>query len=104
MTLPCISHTTQKPGSTKEAAAAQAIADAAVYHPKDAESCKSRVASTPDYWCADMCKGEGGCPKASCACDGDDPTAEVPVPASKLKAKGHKSKGKHADKPKVVSR
>merc|ERR1719272_1828735 len=31
----------------KEAAAAQAAADAAVYHPKDAESCKSRVASTP---------------------------------------------------------
>jgi len=86
----------------KEAAAAQAAADAAVYHPKDAESCKSRVASTPDYWCADMCKGEGGCPKSACACDGDDPNAEAPVPSSKLKAKGHK--GKNAGKPKAVSR
>merc|ERR1712166_1586314 len=66
------------------------------YHPKDAESCKSRVASTPDYWCADMCKGEGGCPKSSCACDGDDPNEEFVLPSSKLKAKGHKGKGKHA--------
>jgi len=88
----------------KEAAAAQAAADAAVYHPKDAESCKSRVASTPDYWCADMCKGEGGCPKSSCACDGDDPNEEFVLPSSKLKAKGHKGKGKHAGKPKAVSR
>jgi len=78
----------------KEAAEAQRIADAAVYHPKDAESCKSRVASTPDYWCVDMCSGEGGCPKASCACDGDDPNGPVPdgVPASQLKA--HKGQGK----------
>ena len=81
----------------KEAAAAAAAADAAVYHPKDADSCKSRVASTPDYWCADMCKGEGGCPKTSCACDGDDPNDPAPVVGSKLKAKAHKQ-----GKPKAV--
>jgi hypothetical protein len=89
----------------KEAAAAAAAADAAVYHPKDSESCKSRVASTPDYWCIDMCKGEGGCPKTSCACDGDDPN--VPAPPMKadirLKAAARKQ-GKHLAKPKAVHR
>ena len=85
----------------KEAAAAQAALDAAVYHPADAESCKSRVASTPDFWCIDMCKGESGCPKASCACDGDDPNAEAPSKLVKAKAR---KQGKHGSKPKAAHR